>query len=575
MRLPDIDYGATKAVKPFINKDNSVERNLQLTANAVNQYVKVKDADDDLKAFQAAQELAVVDETLSNTLLTQNAINLNENTFSINANETMKSNMSEDEKTLYGETGLVPTETVIAPAYDQSMRDAYDVITEGMSDSQKEKVKMRFAPQYAKTVGDLTKRKIDLEVGRLKYGYQETYDSAIRNGDVVGAQQIAQSAVAAGAWTPEYHYKQMEEGRENLIVGKYLQELNGAQTEDDVQKILHDTMTNVQQITPKTARQMMSDTNTYLSNMSKQREERYREGDNIMAEQALTGTLSTESLMTGLKGGYFSPDKVIATNSKLQAARNAPIKSSPEIMQEWNRRVAAIPNTSGGDTTLTQNVDTIVNGAILASTGIDPKRPNAPFQQPSITGAEAQKIIKDARRAGAAAARPAGFTDGMRLIRNLTNTSDSTETDTSYKNDAFQDFYSGYIQYINREGVNADPVQWVQDNKEKYTPEIYVQEKENRFLSQFPEYNQPQFVDLVPEKVGKMTEMTPRLNRDKVLHFLKVQDDAKAIPVKEIEQQYYLLTGKFTGGTLEQLMNQENQDDFNDQINDVNSEEEQ
>jgi len=569
MKLPEIDY-TVQAVIPYQGK-SKIEKNMALLDEAVDVGIKFKEANDDLKAEQAANGILDVEEVLSSTLRNSDVVNMNENPFSVSSNQAMKDNLSDDDKMVMGDSPYIPTEKVIGVAYEGSMKDAFDVYTNGMNDEQKAKVRMRIAPQERASMASLTKRKIELETGRLKAGYQQTYDQYLQRGDFQAVADVSDKAVKAGAWTPEYAVKQQEDARKYMFSSKIQSEIAGASTPDEVMEMQIKIGQHSEELTPELARTLSSYANTILSGMNSQQTRRHEAGAAQAIATYATGQLTKEDIIAGLGDDSIDPSTGTVLLGKLEDQGLKKDKTAPKVLNDFSRSVALIGFTNGGEQTIKSNADAMRRKLLIASTGIDPM--NAGTTHPiTITGDDVEKMRINIDQAEQAAIRPKGFDDAVALLKNTTRMVEGLGFGGNEANArAFNDYYSGLVQYLNREGMAADPVEWVIQNQQKYSPEVYENDRADRFLVQFPEYDIDGYTTTKDAVKGGKTTQVRVIDQQKVKTQIYKSLQNRSLSKSQAEQQYFLLTGSFNSAdTIEKMQSAEDQDLFHNSINDIN-----
>jgi len=566
MRMPDIDYTMGAPLAEEISPD-SMDKWLPIVHKTAESFMKVKEANDELKTNEAAIALLQANEHIESTLMNADAINLDANPFSPSANESIKNSLADNDITQVGQSRWAPTEKVMRDAYDNTMRDAFDQITEGMSNSQKQQVKLKIANQQIQTTGNLTKRKVELEIGKLSVGYKQAYDAYLRQGDWDNAEDMAEKAVATGAWTPAEYNKNREQGKKDMYQGFVLGEISSSKDEDELNDVSIFIGDNVRELGPENVRQLLTDVNNKRGRMKDEKNQVFKETESEVMLQFMNGKLTTDDLSMLLADERIDPTFAMTMKNQLTTqARDTTGISDPKVILDFMKETSALGMTNGGLTSVSANADILRRKWAIAATGIDPLMPAAPAKEITLKGEDAIKTLEQINKMEKAIIRPEGFSDAVKLIQNRVGIDSMFAITNEAQRNAFYDYYNGLLSYIDKEGMKANPLQWVNENTNVYSVAAYEEEGDKRFILQYPQYKK--YSSKVEVKEGAVTKKRDKLDVNAVKADLNRQWREGKISKQEMEKQYFLLTG--SAGTVMDA-NSENQQEFADLLKEINS----
>jgi len=564
MRLPDVVYarGEITVKKP---EKSSMEQWAPTVKGLVDAYVNMQKAEEELKINEAAIGIMTASEEVEATLLNQGAVNIDQNIYSPTANEAIRNRVPEEEIVTVNNQRFVPAELVMREAYDLTVNDVFNSYTSGMSNDSKAAVKRKIANQQIRAAGNLSKRQVTLKLEKMNAGFKNAYDSYLQAGDWTNAEQLAEQAVASGAWSSEEYLKNREQGKKDLYQGTFMSMIQTAKDMDELNEVRSNIANNAMQLGAENVRTLMSDINNRESSMNGQRQQVYDATQRAITLKYVQGTLSTDDLVNGLQNEIIDPSFAISMKKSMKddTASKAG-KSDPQVIMNYMRDISALGLTNGGATSVAANAANLRRKWARDATGIDPVTGQTGFPV-TLVGKDAIATLEEIDKMEGTVNRPQSFDDAVTLIKNSSAVNGVFNMSNKYQRDAFNDFYSGMLAHVDREGIKANPLQWVQENAKIYSTDIYQSEGASRFVKQFPQYSK--YMTKKEVEKGNTKKMVNDLNINAVKADMNKQWRESKITKEELEQQYYLLTGD--DGSADK--NIENQQLFNETVNEVNN----
>jgi len=330
----------------------------------------------------------------------------------------------------------------------------------------------------------LTQRQED-----LKASADAQFGAAVQANDETSAQIIAGNNVEIGAWTPKI-------AAENLAkLGPQLDynNINEAITVSETQGELDAAIESMEQSRvlpedrPKLLAKFRLQQNHFTTLETGKKSRNYETGMSLLNTGRLTKSWVTEKLNSHELSGGQANTLINALN------KPAPLTSSPAVLDAMRQRIAWIKYGNDSETTtVTERAQQVHRELARHVNGINP---DGTVSQPTLRGEDMLKLGEqiDAIVNKALGAGGQQYGIAVKQITAFTGYSDMFEKafegpyPAGMAKNAFNRALNNYMDYA---GPDADPIEFIAKNADKYSAENYTKQHIERMSIQYPQYNE-------------------------------------------------------------------------------------
>lgn len=341
-------------------------------------------------------------------------------------------------------------------------------------------------PQWTSAVTKGAEAKISMRQAELKADADQLYQTHIVDLDEEGALEAIEQNVQSGAWTPEYateklnalgptiDYMALEGGIADATEQFQLEEL---EMRADSSRLLPDQRLKIN----NALRQRQE----FIQGQADRAQKRtYETGVAMLANGELTKDwVAQQAADHQLSGG--------AANTLLSSlSKPAPLTSDVRTMDELRGEIAGLrfPDRDSG-VPVTEQYQRVAAKLTAAYTGVTAYGQELPK---ALTGADYADLLKELESVRDIALGEGGQRYGKAedQIRSLTGyTGFLSGLDGTFpQRAAYNDFIGALQQYMDYEGANAKPMQFVRENAATYAPAAYEVQFNQRFVRKYPEF---------------------------------------------------------------------------------------
>ena len=213
-----------------------------------------------------------------------------------------------------------------------------------------------------------------------------------------------------------------------------------------------------------------------------------REGTLLQGQNlALSDQLTTAWIQDQIINDRLTPAGANTLRNIVEQKANSPVTSNKQMLSELKGRVQNIRYTAGDDATVTKNAERARRMARMMAYGLDSA--GNKVTNPTITGNDYNAILDEINQVEKATLETVQYRQASKQIAVNTKILESFDAkwEPEARAEAYSDFKRHLDNYMDYHGADADPVQFVQQNQDRYDPKNYLQDNAARFLEKWPE----------------------------------------------------------------------------------------
>lgn len=312
-------------------------------------------------------------------------------------------------------------------------------------------------------------------------------DSAIANTDAAGADRLLIRAKVAGIINTSEYTVLRAKAQQDIDRNMYMNQVQDANSKSALDN-LHDKLVSGESLAYADKNTTMTyEQRNHLFGLieSKKAEIESRRKDNYdyTARQGvrlfLKGELSDEWLDKNLANNNLDDATARALIGMKTTVTSTNIKDASKVARYKSYIKSMIYPAEDGSVT---NTARVLRRELMeeARTG-------------SINGEELDVLLDEVDSTQKSVTDNPAYKETMALIKSHGGISDFMAPDPGPRTWAYNAFTNALYQYVDRAGAAADPIKFYNENKDKFTPEMFENGAAERYVTIYPEYNAPPF----------------------------------------------------------------------------------
>jgi hypothetical protein len=255
---------------------------------------------------------------------------------------------------------------------------------------------------------------------------------------------------------------------------------------------------------------------TRRGELEAEREKRYTVGFSEGIQRSLTGRLNTSWINQMLKDDMLTPQNA---NTLRAITMQPPAEfSNPMEKNDITRQITSLRHVADTDMTVSEKADQIEAELYQKATGH--------YQSGEATGAgitikaeDYAQLTNDLRLSEERAYTSPQYVQAKDSINLQTGIVGMLNLDGNGPNRMANDAFKAALNaHMDSKGAEADPLQFVEDNQNRYSVEVYKEEGVERFITAYPSF--AGMAKEVQTKVGTSTQKMMTLNAKDLQGFI-------------------------------------------------------
>jgi hypothetical protein len=506
MKLPAINY--TRAVQPLATESpqsaGAVGAAAQNFVNTLNQGAilarDVMDEADFTQAFSnAAQSLSALESKLTTSLSVDpeeipEGVDFNRYATIVKPDGTSAEELRP----------RVFTHEVAGAWWDRQSKSIIDEAVNGVRNPRmRDRLRLQLETRYgAPGTAAVATTQINRAIAYGKASTDAAIESAIAGGDEKSALEALNRSVILGVYDPEKAQERATYIASQVDKRGYMIRMYKAENEGELDAVRESILLDPNRMTDTDRRALLDDLNDYSSRMNRDEQERFDNGNALLTEKYIRGTLTNDEIIAAIRNRDIDPDRggslaEMVRQRRLQELADARIKDprqSKEAFSQIARSILMIRNPY----LFNQNSSTVRGMAETARTAVMRQLANGVID--GETAIKAMDLIDKSEKAPAEDPLFRAAVDRLRATTQVSLGLDGTLEGNEDSKRAYSDgLRAMLIQQQTYPGT--DWIKWADRNLPNYDPKGYSSRKFVRLSTTYPEVDR-----FITKDNGKITE---------------------------------------------------------------------
>lgn len=389
--------------------------------------------------------------------------------------------------------GRINTSDVIVAVTEQTFRatrdDSHNILKDHVGD---EKLRARYNAALTDTwtngAIDSVRTQATQRMDALRANAEVQLNAAISARDEEQAIKIITDSEQNGIWMPAEAGKKLSAVRSTIDYMKANDMLMGATTQHQIDNA--EDYIDTSRVTPEqrvTLNKLSVQRQNHMHTMStREQAVNYGEGQRLLTQNKLSKDWIVDML------GKQKISGAHANTLRNALDKPSPLVSDPYIVDSLKRKIVSLRYPQPGDdpATTTQRAAEVRKEVFGAFTGTGPRGEELAKKLTADDFDDLTKLIDEYENT-ALGKGGQQYQTAVRTIKALTGYSDVVSAMVGGKypqGEAYAAFTTELQAYMDQEGANARPMEFIQANKARFSADVYDKQLEARLGAQFPQY---------------------------------------------------------------------------------------
>ncbi len=514
MKLPDAIQGRTpqpklEDVKRGWRVGNLIQDIGNKTAGAIKAYNRqqavIADSEADLASADYKAELAVLAEKIKST----NTVPLDDLPDSLRTEYISENNIDGSIDT---STVLVPMEKVGARLFDYQSDKLADDYPESRTNSRfitgVAQARKEYAPQVIKRIYQLGNE-------RIKENGNAVIQAHVDSLNEIAAKNKNDELYSVGAITPKEYSEGVSDIESSIDQGLLLLQLQNANTLEDLENIdeqieygLLDFDVDGNAVTRELRLNTDAQNNLYKQVEAKRKRVEaatkrvHNDNFNDGVQLLTNGQLNKQWIDDKLERNLIAPEKANTLLNAMNNVSNSPLVTNPALKSKLTGDIAGIRFASGSGVTVSGQAEILRNNLRVRNRGFYDD--GTVYDGQRLSGKDFNELLNLVDTTLKNSTRNQGYKEALDLIKAqykfdpLTNTFIDAGAAKAYE------FGKQELQaYMDENGIEAKPIEFVNNNLQRFDANLFTDDNQSRFLKLYPQYKGNMYSGVIERAGGK------------------------------------------------------------------------